>query len=194
MRLSRLTGLLASGRRVNARYVLMGCGLMLGLVVAFAAVLVLARLRSDDMARSERELKNLALVLSEETDRGLQAAELLQVDIIDYIRLHKIETPDEFSVLTDGFEFHRFLKERVAGLLMIDAIALVDVHGTLLNTSRAWPAPPIELGDRDFVQALLNRASSACHCKTGSAEPGASSWRPRSPRRRARSWVSSAAR
>jgi diguanylate cyclase (GGDEF)-like protein len=153
--LSRLTWVVSRGRPVHARHLLVACGLVLGMVLATTVVLLLVHLRAAVIADSERELKNLALVLSEEADRSLQAAEAIQTSIVDHVRLHRIETPDEFEVLTDGFAFHQYLQERLAGLPMIDAIALIDTRGRLVNSSRLWPAPTVDLGDRDYIAALL---------------------------------------
>lgn len=159
--LSRLTRRVSRGRPVRARHLLVICGLVLGIVLATAAALLLVQLRAAEVANTERELKNLALVLSEEVDRSLQAAEAIQTSIVGHVRSHGIETPEEYAVLTDAFEFHQYLQGRLHGLPMIDAIRLIDTQGRLVNSSRLWPAPPVDLSDRDYVTMLLTNDAAA---------------------------------
>lgn len=159
--LFRSTRVVSRGRPVHARHLLVTCGLVLGMVLAITVVLLLMQQRAVDIANTERELKNLALVLSEEADHSLQAAEAIQTSIVDRVRLHRIETPDEFTTLADGFEIHQYLQERLAGLPMIDAITLMDTRGRLVNSSRVWPAPPADFSDRDYIARLL--ADNAAH-------------------------------
>jgi hypothetical protein len=67
----------------HARYMLVGCGLLIGLSLAIGMVLFSVELRRQDLAHAEQDLRNLSLVLSEETNRGLQAVELVQFGLID---------------------------------------------------------------------------------------------------------------
>src|SRR5262249_8285269 len=41
------------------------------------------------------------------------------------------------------------------------AVAVLDARGRMVSTSRSWPAPRVDLGDRDYVQALTRDASPA---------------------------------
>jgi diguanylate cyclase (GGDEF)-like protein len=151
----RLSRPLAPGRYTQARPLIVAGGLIVGIALAVAVTLMLTQLRMSAIANGVRELNDLALVLSEEADRSLQATESTQVSVIDHIRMRSIETPEELTVLADGFEFHQYLRERVAGLPMIGAIAVLDMHGRLVNSSLVWPASPVDLSDRDYAKALV---------------------------------------
>lgn len=150
-----LTRLLAPGRHTNARHLIVAGGLIVGIALASAVTLMLTQLRLSAIADSARELNDLSLVLSEEVDRSLQATESTQLGVIDHVRMRRIETQDEFTVLAGGVEFHQYLRERAAGLPIIEAIGVLDIHGKLINSSRISPAPPIDLSDGAYAKALL---------------------------------------
>src|SRR5712691_6108265 len=60
-------------RRSRAVGLLVICGLSLAAVVAAATAVMVIDLRERSLAASERELKNTALVLAEQTDRAFHA-------------------------------------------------------------------------------------------------------------------------
>src|SRR3954470_13317495 len=65
-------------RRFRAAHWLVVCGLLLGAVVVGGTAWVLLDLRDRALVASERELANTALVLAEQTDRAIQAVELME--------------------------------------------------------------------------------------------------------------------
>src|SRR4051812_15578161 len=87
----------------RATGLLVACGLLIGMVVAGGVVLLLIGLRYDAIANSERELKNLALTISEEMDRGLQGVDLLQLGLIEHMRQLGIASPETFEQQMNSF-------------------------------------------------------------------------------------------
>ena len=51
-------------------------------------------------------------------------------------------------------ETHLLLKEKITGLPQVDAVTLIDANGQLINFSRFWPIPNINVSDRDYYIAL----------------------------------------
>ena len=54
-----------------------------------------------------------------------------------------------------SFAVHQDLAHRIAGLPHVAALSLHDTEGYLINFSRSWPAPDIDVRDRDFIKLLL---------------------------------------
>ncbi len=156
---SCLESLVAFVGHVRAKLLLVGCGLLLGLVLATAASWFLVELRAGDIADAEREMTNLALILSEEIDRSFQAAELVQLGLIEHMRELGIDTPEALGERMASFETHKNLRGRVAGLPSIDGLALIDLQGAIVNSSRGWPVPPVNVSDRSFFQRLTDDAA-----------------------------------
>jgi diguanylate cyclase (GGDEF)-like protein len=152
--LSRIARLAARLGHARARHLLIACVACLGIVVALGAASLIITLRQQALAEAGRDLKNLALVLSQETDRSFRAVELVQLGLIEHMRETGIDTPAAFASRMSSFEAHENLRERIAGQPGVDALALIDVHGRMLNISRSWPVQPIDVSDRTFFKAL----------------------------------------
>jgi PAS domain S-box-containing protein len=143
----------------RARNLLVACGLFIGLAITVGAVLISLEMRRQDVENAERELRNVSFILTEEIDRGFQAAELIQLGLIEHMREIGIDTLSEFNGQKSSIEVHRDLKERIAGLPNVDGMALVDLSGRVVNVSRVWPAPTVDVSDRDFFKALHGNSS-----------------------------------
>jgi diguanylate cyclase (GGDEF)-like protein len=153
--LSWFPSLATLGGHVRARNLLIVCGIVIGLALASAATWFLAESRANDISDAERELKNLSFILSEELDRRLQGLDLLQVGLIEHMQQLGIDSPESFKRQMTSFAVHQDLAHRIAGLPHIAALSLHDTDGKLINFSRSWPAPDIDVRDRDFIKILL---------------------------------------
>ena len=126
---------------------------LIGCVIAATSLLVTS-LWHDGAADRARELENLAVTLSEQTARAFQSVGLIQDDLITHARERGIETR---AALTDAMsteDVHSRLREKISGLPFIDAITVIDQTGQLLNFSRYWPIPKVNVSDRDYFLAL----------------------------------------
>jgi hypothetical protein len=141
-------------RRFRAVHLLVGCGLLLAAVVIAGAVGMIADLRDRALAASERELRNTALILADQTDRAFQAVELMESGLIERMKALGIATPEDFERTMSGHDVHLMLKDKVDGWPHIGSITLINSRGKLFNFSRFWPLPDIDVTDRDFYQAL----------------------------------------
>ena len=127
--------------------------LVVGSIVTGTWVL-LSILRDRAIADSERELQNIAFVLAEQGDRSFQAVDLIQNGLIERIQTLRIDSDEELARQMSGQEVHLTLNEKVSGLPDVDAVTLIDSHGKLVNSSRYWPIPDINVADRDYFKAL----------------------------------------
>jgi diguanylate cyclase (GGDEF)-like protein len=150
-----LGSLLALVSHARARSLLLACGFAVGLVLASGAAWFIAQQRVNDIADAERELKNLSFILSEELDRRLEGLDLLQFGLIEHMQQLGINSPESFRREMASFAVHQDLAHRIANLPQIAALSLHDADGNLINFSRSWPAPGIDVRDRDFIKVLL---------------------------------------
>jgi hypothetical protein len=141
-------------RRGRARPALIGAGVMVGLILALGATILIFTAHQETLAAAERQLNTLALGLSEETDRGFQAAELVQSGFVDALRQDGVCTQVEFAREMASFGTHQDMMRRLIGLPHIDALSVIDQQGKMLNTSNAWPVPDVDVSDRAFFKAL----------------------------------------
>src|SRR5262245_28269396 len=152
----------AAMRRFRAVHLLVGCGLVLAAVVTAGAVGMIADLRERALAASERELRNTALILADQTDRAFQAVELMESGLIERMKALGVASPEDFERTMSGHDVHLMLKEKVSGWPHIGSITFINARGKLFNFSRFWPLPDIDVTDREFYQALkLDRQLSS---------------------------------
>jgi diguanylate cyclase (GGDEF)-like protein/PAS domain S-box-containing protein len=141
-------------RRLRPVHWLIACGLLLAAVVIAGTVAVLADLRERVLTASQRELRNTAVILAEQTDRAFRAVELMQSGLIERLNALGVETAEDFERAMSGYDVHRMLQEKVSGWPHIGSITLINTQGKLFNFSRFWPLPDIDVTDREFFQAL----------------------------------------
>jgi diguanylate cyclase (GGDEF)-like protein len=153
--LSRFARLAALVGHARARNLLVACGLLIGLVLGGTAAWIIVDLHSDHLAHEKQDLTNLAFILSEEMSHEIQGIDLLQLSLIGHMRQLGIQSPESFEQEMRSFEVHQDLGSRIAGLPHIAALSLQDRNGNLINFSRSWPAPSINVRDRDFTRVLL---------------------------------------
>ena len=130
------------------------CGLLFVGAIVSGTVLLLFNLHKRALTERSRELNNIVLVLSEQTDRTIRATELIEDNLIERIQALGVSTPEDYERTMSGYDMHLFLKEKVAGWPHIGSLTLINSKGNLFNFSRSWPLPKIEVSDREFFKVL----------------------------------------
>jgi hypothetical protein len=52
------------------------------------------------------------------------------------------------------YELHLKLRDQAAGMPFVGSLTIVNTKGKVINFSRQWPVPGIDVTDRDFFKAL----------------------------------------
>ncbi|HVX91912.1 MAG TPA: EAL domain-containing protein [Xanthobacteraceae bacterium] len=133
---------------------LISCGFLLVAGVALVTTVLVTEFRTRALANSERELRNVALVLAEQSDRTLQALALVESSIVERARAYSIASPAEFERAMSGETVHAMLKDKINGLPYVRSMSLFNAEGRLINFSREWPIPELNIDGRPFFQAL----------------------------------------
>ncbi|RZK96965.1 MAG: GGDEF-domain containing protein, partial [Methylobacterium sp.] len=120
------------------------------MLIAVAAGLLINDLYHRSIKATQKNLMSLSLVLADQADRALQSIDLVQQGVIDDIKSSKISSQEEFVAYASSRSIHDTLKNRVTGLPQTNAITLIDQNGKLLNFSRFWPIPNVNVSDRDY--------------------------------------------
>ena len=126
---------------------------LIGLASVAIGVTVWA-LRNDALVDAASEVANIATVLAEEGASSVRSIDIVAGEIADEIRRHTNGTPEQTQAFLASEIAYRLLDDRRQRLTQTDFIALVDVNGQLVNTSRLWPSPSTPLADRDYFRHL----------------------------------------
>ena len=127
---------------------LFGASIVVAVLVAFQ---VLGRPLVIESAKSRAA--ELALLVSEHTRQSMTAAAVVAGSIADYVRDTGINDEAGFQTYLSTQAVFEMLRNRVAGVPQIDVLSLVDNAGRVVNFSRSFPTPQIDLSERDYVLA-----------------------------------------
>jgi len=146
----RLMGFLPSGSTVT-----LAVGVAVILLIVVGTVATMWRGRADAIQNWQRSLGSLSLLLAEHAHQTLSSADIVLRSVTEQLGDGRITTQDQFRQVMASAEIHRVLLDRTKGLPQIDVATIVALNGDMLNFTRSWPSPPINLADRDYVKAHL---------------------------------------
>ena len=122
--------------------------------IAGTSVFFLGNLRESTLQTAETSLSRYSLTLAENADRSFKSVDLVLSSIADYVARKGVVDDDTYRAAVSDRETHFLLREKIAGLPQIDALTVIDARGKLLNFSRYWPIPDVDVSDRDYFKAL----------------------------------------
>ena len=148
-------------KRPRPRVALFIGALCLSGVILGTNEITLNSLRENTLRSVEANLTSQGIVLAEETDRSFKVLDLALSMVADHIARLGVNNSEALQRDLAGYEVHQWLRERSVGMTHVDAITLISAHGKLINFSRYWPIPDVDVSDRDYFQALKADASLA---------------------------------
>jgi diguanylate cyclase (GGDEF)-like protein len=143
--------------RNNRRLLAIGTFLAVA-IIGVAGWVVLAQ-RAAALDETRRATAGLAQVLAEQTARTLQPVDLTLRDI--QVRL-EAAGPGTAGIAGSAAIFD-MLTERLKGLTQVSALFVIGADGRLLNTSRGYPPPPLDLSARDIFGHLSTKNDHAVY-------------------------------
>jgi signal transduction histidine kinase len=145
------------------KQVVLGIGLLaIVAVLAGTAYLIFER-RASEIHDSERELANLDISLAEQTARAVQSVDLILKDLTTQLSAEGVSDSDSYRRVNAGRDVYKLLQEKIAGVPQLQAISMIDADGNLINFSRAFPTPTLNVADRDYFKALRVASADATY-------------------------------
>lgn len=132
-------------RNANPRRAVIVAGGLLVLVVITGTAVALWLFRSAALATAEWHLKNVAVVLAEQTRQGVLTVDIaLRATAEDYRGRGAVARPLSAEAL------HARMHGRVAELSQLHSLFVIRRDGDLVAHSNVFPAPEINFGGRDY--------------------------------------------
>jgi signal transduction histidine kinase len=135
----------------------LGASAVIALCVATSMIVV--QVRARELATARRDLGAFDNLLDEQTVQTIQGVNLLVSSIADELKVEGIATPDDLEREMNGVDTFHTLQSRTEGVPQLDAITLIAADGQLVNFSRYYPIPPVNVADRDYFKALRDAPS-----------------------------------
>src|SRR5690349_911104 len=154
--LARMTGLLAAADRSRAIAAsvrrgpvtwLFLCGALLAAAILVGTAVMIGQFRERALANGERELENTVLLLTRHFDQQFEDSNTIAQNVIVQMGVAEAASPEALRDSMSGAGAHVRLKSKVAALSYIGDINFFDVNGRLINSSRLWPLPDIDISD-----------------------------------------------
>jgi diguanylate cyclase (GGDEF)-like protein/PAS domain S-box-containing protein len=168
--LARMTGWIAATtgshatvapvRRGPVMWLLL-CGALLSAAILVGTAVMIDQFRERALANSQRELETTGLLLTRHFDQQFEDSSIIARNIIARMGLSEVTSPQMLRDKMSGMEAHELLKSRVSALSYIGDINFFDVNGRLINSSRLWPLPDLDISDRIFFSTLRTGPASA---------------------------------
>jgi len=135
------------------------CAVLLSVVVVIGGGLFLLNLHNRIQTLSERNLSSNAFIIAKQIEQYFTAVETVQAAIIaDTAALATIDT-DNSEHLLSRHDVYLKLRDKAAGMPYVGALTIFNAQGRLINFSRQWPTPDIDITDRDFFKAFQSNPS-----------------------------------
>jgi PAS domain S-box-containing protein len=129
---------------------------LVAITITAACVLVWDQ-RNGAIENAQHDLTDLGIVLAEQTTRSLQAVDLVLRDTGAKVQGRGVERPEQFKELLGTEAVHDFLADQLKHLPQADSIGLIGANGVLVNLSRLWPVPTLNVADRDYFRQLRDQ-------------------------------------
>jgi diguanylate cyclase (GGDEF)-like protein len=127
-------------------------GTLLIAVIAFGTAMMVGHFRERALNSSERELENTVLLLAHHFDQQFEEFEVVQQELIAYIRSTGIDSSEAFKREMSSQGMREILKSKSNGTPDVAGINIFDADGTLINSS-VWPRPAVNIADRSYFKA-----------------------------------------
>jgi len=130
---------------------------LLIVAVAISATSAIVVLRRHEIAAWRRQLDNYTLTLAEQTHQSMASAYMALDAIAEHVQGEGADTPEEFRQKLGSIATHQMLEDKIKHLPHVDVATVVANNGDAINFTRQYPAPPINLADRDYYREHVRR-------------------------------------
>jgi hypothetical protein len=163
-------------RRFKARHLILATACALIVAILATSIVSLLFLRDREIETWRQRLADLTLVLAEQTGQTMTSAQLAMDGIAERIEAMGIHNDAELRAKTRGAEMHQVMRDKITGLPQVDVATIVAANGDVINFTRAWPAPSINLADRDYFQARRDTPSLGTFVSKAVRNKGNGKW------------------
>ena len=135
------------------RWLILG-GVFLIAAITIGTAIITGNFRERALNSSERELENTVLLLARHFDQQLEDFEVIQKDLIAYMRSSGIGSREDYKRRMSGQDIHLMLKAKLGALSYVGGVNIFDADGVLINASASWPVPEVRVADRSYFKVF----------------------------------------
>ena len=127
-------------------------GVALIIAIIILTISAAVSLRNLEIETWRKHMSNYSLVLAEHTYQTMVSAYGALDSIAERVRAERAENPETFRKKLATPKIYQMLKDKVELLPQVDVATVVANNGEVINFTRSFPPPPINLSDRDYFK------------------------------------------
>jgi len=156
--------------------IIVAASIFLAIVLIVNALASIYLLRKNSVQDRSDQLSNLTMVLAEHTGQIIFSANTALTSIHNLIELSKIEDEKAYQNFASKKSQFEFLSNQTKSNPILDVATFVASDGKVLNFSRSYPAPDIDLSNRDYFKYLSNHVEPSIFYSTPVKNKGNGKW------------------
>ena len=151
-------------------------GLVLVCLLALRIVVSGVLLHREAIDDWKQDLSNLSLLLAENTAQSMTAARLVLDSVSNDIQVAASADARALAATVGTPAMHQMLQHKIGGVPQVDVVSIVGSDASVLVFSRAYPAPPIRLGERDYFEYHRRHPDGGMHVSAPVQNKGNGAW------------------
>ena len=134
--------------------------ILVSVVLVASAIVSSYILKQNSIKDRSEQISNLTVVLSEHAAQTMYSANTALDSLVDAVAAANIKTEAEYRAFAEKKAQFLNLEEKTNSNAIIDVATYVGADGRVLNFSRSYPPPKIDLSIRDYYQYLSTHTST----------------------------------
>lgn len=161
--------------RKNLRLIKLVTIVLIVILIANALISIYL-LRQNSIQDRSSQLANLTIILSEHTAQTLFSANTALKSIHDAIHLKNIDSEKAYIQFASDKAQFELLEQKTKSNPILDVSTFVASDGRVINFSRSYPPPIIDLSDRDYFKYLSTHNDPSVFYSTPVKNKGNGKW------------------
>ncbi|MEI6209478.1 MAG: hypothetical protein WCP20_22075, partial [Desulfuromonadales bacterium] len=163
-------------KKFHASRLTIGFGVLVVLAIISLAIFASLTLRTHEIEVWRKQMSNSSLLLSEHAYQVMASAYLALDGIADKVRSEGADSPESFRKKLGHQKIFQMLKDKTESLPQVDVATVVAENGEVVNFTRSYPPPPINLADRDYFKAQAKNRDAGGFVSTSVRNKGNGKW------------------
>ncbi|MGF6114884.1 CheY-like chemotaxis protein [Janthinobacterium lividum] len=168
--------LLRLAHRYRPRTTAAVAGLVLVGLLALSIVVSGVLLHREAVDDWKQDLSKLSLLLAENTAQSMTAASLVLDSVSNEIDAGASADAAALAAAAGTPAMHQMLLHKIGGVPQVDVVSIVGSDASVLAFSRAFPAPPIRLDERDYFEYHRRHPDGGMHVSAPVQNKGNGAW------------------
>jgi diguanylate cyclase (GGDEF)-like protein/PAS domain S-box-containing protein len=139
---------------------IIACAVTLSIIVVTSASLIVYNLRNRAVSENEQALSNSALIVAKQIEQTFTAVQAVQESFRNELAHLPAVTSEIITNEYRRYDVHIKLRDKAGGMPYLGSLAVFNADGQLINFSRQWPIPDINIADEDYFKALKNGSAA----------------------------------